>query len=140
MQPGLRGKTDWCSLEVTWSQADCWTKNSYAINVILAQLLPGLNSREFHEKVLQKGDNINLDNTLVLLESLEHGRAVDAKLEKAHGGSVVAVGTTLGAKAKGGGKKSMSSQKWGTKQGEGGNKTHPFHCSGSTKHKGGFLE
>ena len=41
---------------------------------------------------------------------MEHGRANNIKLEKAHGGSDAAVGTTHIAKAKGGGKRSMGSE------------------------------
>ena len=77
---------------------------------------------------------------MVLLESLERGRADNTKLEKAHGRSVAAVGTPHSAGAKGAGKKRKNGQKGGTKQGAGGNKTHLCHCCGSTKHKGGFLE
>ena len=98
----LPGKTDWCGLAVTCSRADCDTKNSYANDIILTRLLRGLKTREFREKVLQKGDDINLDDTLVLLELLECGRSDNTKLEKAHGGSVAAAGTARGARPKGG--------------------------------------
>ena len=99
------------------SQAGCDHKNSYANDIILSQLLQGLETREFREKVLQKGDNINLDDTLVLLESLECSRADNAKLEKAHGRYVAAVGTQHGAGAKGGSKKIKNGQKGVVRQG-----------------------
>ena len=104
---------------MTCSWADCDTKKSYANDVILTQLLRGRKTREFHEKVLQKMDDINLDDTSGLLESLERGRADNAKLEKANGGSVAAVGTAQGAKPKGGSKKYAGSQKGGCKAGWG---------------------
>ena len=136
---GLCGKTDWCGLAMTCSRAGCGTKNSYTNDVIRTQLLWGLKTRKLPEKVLQKGDAINLDNTLVLMESTERGRSDKAKLEKAHGGSVVAVGTSHEAKPKGGSKKGAGSLKGGAKQ-VGGSKTSPCHCCGSTDHKGSFLE
>ena len=69
----------------------------------MTKLLWGLKTREFNEKVLQKGDNITLDKTPVLLKSLEPGRVDNAKLEKTGKGSVAAVGAKHGAGAKGGG-------------------------------------
>ena len=66
----LQLMTDWFGLEVTCSQAGCDQKVSYANDMLLTQLLRGLKTREFCEKVLEKGDNINLDETLVLMESL----------------------------------------------------------------------
>ena len=113
-------------------------RNSYTNDVILTNPLLGLKTREFREKVLQKGDNITLDYTFVLLESLEHYRDYNAKLEKDHGGSVAAVEIMHGAKDKGGDKKSMCSQKGGAPQGFEGNKKG--RCCGSTERKGGFLE
>ena len=51
------GKTDcdWCGLKVFCSGADHGQEVSYPNNLILTQLFQGLKTREFSEKVLQKG-------------------------------------------------------------------------------------
>ena len=89
--------------------------------------------------MLQKGEKITLDETLTLLESLKRSRVDNAKLEKAHGGSVAAVGTSQGAKSRGGGKKTASAQKRGaSKQGRVDKK--PCHSCGSADHSSNFHE
>ena len=70
---------------VACSKAGCGKKVSYANKMILIHLLWGQKSREFREKVLQRGDRVTLEEVLVQLESLERGKAENAKLGTAAG-------------------------------------------------------
>ena len=78
---------------------------SYADELILTQLLWGLKSREFCERVLQRGDKFTKEN--VHSETLECGRYDNAKLkEEAHDDFAkqgIVAGAKCGINTKGGG-------------------------------------
>ena len=81
----LQVKAEWCEFKVTGTCPCAW-ELCYNDAKVLAQLLQCLKNQEFWEKIFTKGEKITLDQSLVLLKTLERGCKDSMCLNKASWG------------------------------------------------------
>ena len=126
----MAGQYDFC---VCCNGQDCV---SYKNNMILAQLVTGLDDSVWQEKVMMMGDKLTLEKAMSLLEGLEMGKASSATLKPGAVEEVSAVGRQTT-------RRSRWPISWGLMNSQSLNQinlsvSQPCKCCGSKSHLSGL--